>query len=169
MRRMIRNRGKRRKESGQSLVEYAFTLPLFLALILTIFELGNIVYHYALMSTASREAARYGVGIGVVDGGSLRYYDCGGIVEQAEELMGYTMNESTNISITYDTGPGGTIKYTSCEDLAALNGSDNIDSGDRIVVEITTEIHPLQYFFGGTTLDLTASSGRSILKGIVLD
>lgn len=49
------------RSSGQELVEYALILPILLALLLGIMELGLTVFNYNTMSNAAREAARAGI------------------------------------------------------------------------------------------------------------
>ncbi|MHB1357607.1 MAG: TadE/TadG family type IV pilus assembly protein [Anaerolineae bacterium] len=49
-----------RSSKGQELVEYALILPILLALLLGIMELGVAVLNYNTMSNAAREAARTG-------------------------------------------------------------------------------------------------------------
>ncbi|NIW44215.1 MAG: hypothetical protein GWN30_05430 [Gammaproteobacteria bacterium] len=44
---------------GQSLVEMALTLPLFLLLVLTFIDLGRAVYYSSALGNAAREGARY--------------------------------------------------------------------------------------------------------------
>lgn len=48
-------------ESGQDLIEYAITLPIFFFIVLGIFDLGRVIYYYSAMQNAAREGARYGV------------------------------------------------------------------------------------------------------------
>lgn len=45
---------------GQELLEYALLLPIFLLLVMGIFDLGRVVYYYSAMNNAVREGARYG-------------------------------------------------------------------------------------------------------------
>jgi Flp pilus assembly protein TadG len=47
--------------AGQEIVEYALVLPILLALMLGIMELGMAVFNYNTMSNAAREAARTGI------------------------------------------------------------------------------------------------------------
>lgn len=54
------------KEHGQALVEFALTLPVFLLILVAIFDLGHVVWANDALSNAAREAARYAV----VHGGS---------------------------------------------------------------------------------------------------
>jgi Flp pilus assembly protein TadG len=46
---------------GQSLVEFAIILPLFILIVMMIFDLGRAVYYYSAIYNAAREGARYGV------------------------------------------------------------------------------------------------------------
>jgi len=49
------------RELGQDLVEYALVLPLFLLLILGIFEFSLLYFQYITVANAAREAARAGI------------------------------------------------------------------------------------------------------------
>ncbi|HEY8491025.1 MAG TPA: TadE/TadG family type IV pilus assembly protein [Dehalococcoidia bacterium] len=51
----------RRGERGQSLVEFALVLPLFLILVFGIVDFGNALQDYITLSNAAREGARLGV------------------------------------------------------------------------------------------------------------
>jgi Flp pilus assembly protein TadG len=46
---------------GQALVEFAIVLPLFLLLVVLIFDLGRAIYFYSAIHNAVREGARYGI------------------------------------------------------------------------------------------------------------
>jgi hypothetical protein len=50
-----------RKEHGQDLAEYALILPIFLLVILSIFDMGRAVYYYSALQNSVREGARYGI------------------------------------------------------------------------------------------------------------
>ena len=52
---------KRRRESGQSLVELAITLPLLLLLIFGMLEMGWLASTRQVMDTITREATRAGI------------------------------------------------------------------------------------------------------------
>lgn len=47
-----------RKTSGQTLVEFALLLPLFLLIVMALFELGRFVFYYAVLNNAVREGTR---------------------------------------------------------------------------------------------------------------
>jgi Flp pilus assembly protein TadG len=53
--------GARRHQSGAALVEFAIVLPLLLLLVFGIVEFGLILYDKAVITNASREAARAGI------------------------------------------------------------------------------------------------------------
>jgi len=55
-----------RDTRGQSLVEFALVLPVFLLLLVGIFDLGHVVWSNDALTSAAREAARYAI----VHGGS---------------------------------------------------------------------------------------------------
>ncbi len=52
---------KHKAQAGASAVEFALVLPILLLLVFAIFELGLLLYNKAVITNASREAARYGV------------------------------------------------------------------------------------------------------------
>jgi len=47
-------------KKGQSLIEFALLLPVFLLVAVIIFDLGRAVYYYSAVHNAAREGARYG-------------------------------------------------------------------------------------------------------------
>jgi Flp pilus assembly protein TadG len=55
-------RGKRRgrRERGQSLVEFALVIPVFLIIVMGIIDLGMGIRSWISITNAAREAARYG-------------------------------------------------------------------------------------------------------------
>jgi Flp pilus assembly protein TadG len=50
-----------RKEHGQELAEYALILPIFLLVVMSIFDMGRAVYYYSALQNSVREGARYGI------------------------------------------------------------------------------------------------------------
>jgi Flp pilus assembly protein TadG len=51
----------RRRERGQSLVEFALVLPILMALLLLTIDVGRLFYAYVGVTNASREGAAYAV------------------------------------------------------------------------------------------------------------
>lgn len=57
-------RRRRRRRAGQSMVEYAITVPVFLLLLLGMMEFGFAFAHHMTMEYATREGARTGAALG---------------------------------------------------------------------------------------------------------
>jgi Flp pilus assembly protein TadG len=57
---------KRHKPRGQAMVEFALVIPVFILLMVGIFDLGRVIWVNDTLSTAAREAARFAI----VHGGS---------------------------------------------------------------------------------------------------
>ena len=51
----------RRRERGQSLVEFALILPILMALLLLTIDVGRLFYAYVGVTNASREGAAYAI------------------------------------------------------------------------------------------------------------
>lgn len=51
----------RRGSEGQALVEFALVIPIFLLVVLGLFDMGRAVFYYSTISNASREAVRLGI------------------------------------------------------------------------------------------------------------
>jgi Flp pilus assembly protein TadG len=52
---------RRKGQQGQELVEYALALPVMLLLLMSILDLGRVVYVYSALHNSVREGARYGI------------------------------------------------------------------------------------------------------------
>jgi TadE-like protein len=59
---------KRRKERGQSLIEFALTAPMLIVLLLGLVEMGHAFNSYMTIVAASRDAARLGAQRGATGG-----------------------------------------------------------------------------------------------------
>ncbi len=154
----------RRGHAGQGLVEFALTLPIVMLLILGIIEFGRLMITHTAISSASREAARFGAAVGSADLGILPpYEDCVGIRDAAKRVTrAFIPVEDSAINIHYDKGPG-TAVYSNCSPP-----SDTVELGDRIVVSITTTYEPL-IPLGFGTFEVTSVTKRSITKEVVVD
>jgi len=74
MRPISRTRGKNRTR-GQTLVEFALILPIFVLVLVGIFDFGRAVYAYNTISNASREAVRIGIvdqNVGVLEAEAVK-------------------------------------------------------------------------------------------------
>lgn len=58
---LVRICGRRTRDRGQSLVEFALVIPIFVLVIMGIIDLGRAVYGYNTANNAAREAARLAI------------------------------------------------------------------------------------------------------------
>jgi hypothetical protein len=52
---------RRSKTAGQALAEFALVAPFFFLLLLGIIEAGRFIFYYEMLSSATREGARYAI------------------------------------------------------------------------------------------------------------
>jgi Flp pilus assembly protein TadG len=52
---------RRSKQRGQAMVEFALIFPIFILLLVGLFDLGRVIWVNDTLATASREAARYAI------------------------------------------------------------------------------------------------------------
>lgn len=95
---------KRKKESGQGMVEFALILPLLLILILGVFDFGRAFYSYLTFEHAGREAARY-ASIGA-DGGDINK-----IKEKAVDASNGLVSTIDKVDVSYSEDPVTKYKY----------------------------------------------------------
>ena len=50
-----------KKLPGQSFIEFALVLPIFLLLIMGLFDIGRAIFYYAILNTAVREGTRFAI------------------------------------------------------------------------------------------------------------
>jgi Flp pilus assembly protein TadG len=154
----------RKSDLGQGLVEFAVALPVVMLVIFGTIEFGRLMITHTAISSASREAARFGAAVGNDDLGILPpYEDCVGIRDAAKRIATALIPiGDAEIDIQYDKGPG-TAFYSDCATL-----SETVQLGDRVVVSITTTYEPL-IPLGFGNFEVISVSKRSIAKGIVVD
>src|SRR3990170_5834362 len=118
-----------RSRKGQGLVEFALAFPVFLLIVLGIFEFGRLMFTYATVFTASREAARFGATV-------TNAVDCAGMEAAATNVAIFT--DVSQIKIYYDDGitPGlkDVVSASNPEDALANLGLDAC--GERAASEV---------------------------------
>jgi Flp pilus assembly protein TadG len=80
---------RRRGEHGQALVEFALILPVFILMLVGLFDLGRAVYAFNTISNAARE----GVRVAIVD------QDCSFIVNQAVQRAVSLGLDASDVSV----------------------------------------------------------------------
>lgn len=140
---------------GQGMVEFALAFPIFLLLVLGIFEFGRLLITYASVYAAAREGARYGSAV-------ENLCDNGQIVAQAERV-GFLAG-GLNITTSYE------VFDTSLK----LIGSScaNTKAGDRVIVTASAPFSFITGFIpgtGGGPIILTSTAKRTIIKQVFLE
>ncbi len=151
----------RKQPLGQSLVELALTLPIFLLLLIGIFEVGRLVFFYNAIYSASREGARYAAATDPASG-TARYNDCSGIRSAAKKAGILANLTDVDIQVTYDTGPGTGIKATCPVDTV----NNDLDLGDRVVVTVTGTYHPAVPLLNFGDTPITSTTSRTLIKDL---
>lgn len=165
---------KRRKmQRGQSMVEFALAFPIFLLIVLAIFEFGRMVFTYATVFTASREAARYGATVTTAT-------DCEGMEAAANNIAIFT--DVSDIMIYYDKGdtPLQTIAQAP-DPVTAISGynlpecgeltDDEIVLGDRIIIIVSSPFSPILGPLFGIDQEFTIFNlvSRTLVKKVEWD
>lgn len=158
---------------AQAIVEFAIALPVFLALLIGILEVGRLVFIYSAVTNASRNAARYASAVGYEQTGTYRkYIYCDGIRDLAKKSAYIVQLSNADIKIDYDSGPGtGLLVANGCD---AVGGDDmdvfaKVNTGHRVTVEITTIYTPMTKLIPLGTRTIVSKNSRTILGIIDLD
>ena len=177
---MLNNLIHNRKKPGsraQAMVEFAIVAPILFLMLLGIIEVGRMIFLYAAVTNASREAVRYGsaVGYGTDPGdtrGEIKYKDCAKMREIARQVSAFA---DAAIVVGYDTGPwdpaiGPTdpnYKFTECPSTTDVYPGYR-KSGDRVVVKVTALYKPFTSLIPWGTRNIEATSYRTILGFIAI-
>ena len=76
----------KKKITAQAMVEFALALPILLLVVYGLLETGRLLFMYASVVTAARQAARYGSASGDNGSGANYYDDCSGIQGAANRV-----------------------------------------------------------------------------------
>ena len=156
----IKNRPRPRAR-GQAMLELALILPIFLLILMAIVEAGRLLLIYSSVSSASREAARFGAGVGLTNRAALTppYSDCSGIIAAARRVT--FLDTLDTIVINYDNPQTG-FSHTGCP-------PSQINVGDRIVVTVTATYQPIVPLLQLNAIPITSETRRTILKEVWID
>jgi hypothetical protein len=154
----------RKLSNAQGIVEFALALPFLLLLMFGIIEGGRLLFLYSAVHSASREAVRYGSASGEVTGLTPYYIDCAGIQAAAMRIGRFAGVSAADVTISYDNGPG-TSFFGNCP----LPSGDDLNLGDRIVVDVVTTWQPLLPLVNFTSFPITAQSSRTIIKDVPIE
>ncbi len=143
------------------MVEFALVLPILLLLLIGLIEVGRLLFIYASVVTAARQAARYGSATGNNGSGTPYYNDCTGIRAAAKNMGFLNSFSDSDILISYDTGPGTPDISSDCPVTAPVSNSY------RIKVTASTQYSPILTFIPQLKpFTITSSSARTLLVSI---
>ena len=152
---------------AQAIVEFAIALPILMALLVGIFEVGRLVFIYSAVNNASREAVRYASAVGLDDSGNYKkYHYCDGIRNVARRSAYFLTLADGDIIISYDHGPG-TTPFDTCS--GSVDTGVVLNSGtdpDRVLVEVTASYSPMVNLIPIGPRTIISKSARTIL-GII--
>ena len=141
----------RKGQRAQGIVEFALAFPVFLLIVLGIFEFGRLFITYTSVYAAAREGARYA---------SAAENLCQGGVESTSERVGFLAG-NMNITTEYDSGVGST-PHSICA---------NAKLGDRVIVTATAPFEFITGFIpvpGGGPITLRSTAKRTIIQNVYL-
>ena len=157
------NRFEQRHLHGQAMAEFAMVLPILLMVIYGLLEVGRLLFTYASVTNASREAVRYGSAYGVNSDDVPRYQDCVGI-RAAAKKTGFLLGlQDADITIEYDNGPG-TAVFDVCDGLE--DTGVELSCGDRVIVTIEDNFTPIVPLIPIKPMHIDSASGRTF-TGII--
>src|SRR5690606_7845984 len=116
---------------AQAMVEFMLVIPILIILLYGIIEFSRLIFIFASVSNASRQAARYGAGAGEVNDGTTFYQDCEGIREVANESA--ILVEFDEINITYDRGLTENGEQIPIVDIDPNPNSDTCPIEDNLI------------------------------------
>jgi len=129
----------RRRRGGQSLVEFAVVLPVFLLILAGIFDFGLGLYSQMTVINAAREGAR----LGVVDPGNVSAIDA------RVQAMTAGLDQSQLTTTVSCLRPSGS-SFVACS-------SPQWQSGDAVVVKVVYDYKMLWPLALGNHLDLSST------------
>jgi hypothetical protein len=154
------------KTRAQTMTEFALALPIFLMLILGVFEMGRLLFVYSAVFTASREAARYGSATGIGPNGVEYFRDCAGMRAAARRIGSLAGLQDGQITITYDKIDGVSHPFScSGASLSPTDGSA-IRIGDRVIVQIYQSYSPIFAFLNLPPFPVGSNSRRTIVRDL---
>ena len=133
-------------QKGQATLELALALPIFMTLLLGVFELAMMFFYNVSVANASREAARYAASSGCPSSttcaaSDMHYYqDCNGIKNRAISKAPGIGLTASDIIISYDHGPNDSGTITAISDPCSAT-TPILGTGDRVVIEVSKQFN----------------------------
>jgi Flp pilus assembly protein TadG len=139
------------KSRGQALLEFALVIPIFLLIMVALFDLGRAVFAYNTLTNAAREGARLAI---------VNQYQPS-IIARAKSQTAIIELDDPSVSVTFwQVGANGNpdTSKPQCNDLVAV--------GCLAVIRFEATYRPITPFISnilfGSGVTLTASSQLSV-------
>lgn len=158
-------------EKGQGTLELALVLPIFMTLLLGVFEIAFLFFYNVSVANASREAARYAATSGcpsstVCADADVQYYqDCTGIKNRAISKAPGIGLVASNIVIGYDHGPNNSGVISPITDICSAT-TPTLITGDRVVVTVTKQFNLIVPIPGLKNFPIVSKTYRTYLGKI---
>jgi hypothetical protein len=150
---MLRGRLRRHRADGgrgQTLAEFALALPIFLFILMAVFDFGRAIYMYNGVSQASRELAR-----------ATSVHRCAG----SPCTLGSSAESQAVLATQKSLIPNLQNPTYSCVDIdgSAINSATTCLPGNQVKVRIVARYSPITPLLGlAGTWDLQSTSSVSI-------
>jgi PKD repeat protein len=158
------SRAAKVRSLGQSVVEFAVILPLFLMLLLIAVDFGRAFFSYVALNNAAREAAAYGAS-GNDDYGYSRAVDSAGMLSAAQaeaNVQTQSGQGALDMDVTCHNSAGIEIGCATTSDSGGGGGT-----GNTITVSLTERFTFLTPFIGdvfGGGITMHSSSTATITQ-----
>jgi Flp pilus assembly protein TadG len=163
----LRQRLHGRGSSGQTLIEFALVLPVFLVMVFAVVDMGRVIWAYDNVSSAAREGARYASVHGDSDvticptGPSLTGSPASGCSAWTPDSKEPTRVQTRAFLI--DPGTSVTVYVCYYTTTACTNDSDEANAtngrGEFVTVKVTSRLNlTAPALLGFTGFDISGSS-----------
>lgn len=154
-----------KRERGQALVEFAFTLPILLLFAAGVFDFGRVFFVYAQASNSLRQAVREAPVVGYASG-APSYLDCENMIDIADNVIG--ADAVPDVEVYYYESE---LPLNATTELGHCVGSDidppdesDLENGDILKIKSSTTITPVMFSFIGFTFEFKFEGQRTIVK-----
>ncbi len=133
---------EKKHTNGQATLELALVLPIFLILLLGVFEIALMFFTNVSVANASREAARYAASSGCPNSAvcadtDMHYYqDCNGIKNRAISKSPGIGLTASDITIAYDYGPNDSGVAAPITQVCSAT-TPTLATGNRVIITVT--------------------------------
>ena len=149
------------RPKGQSLTEFALSLPVLLLILMAVIDFGRVLFTYAQASNNVRNALRYGMIMGYRDSAVPNYLNCGEMRSIASNVW-FAEIDASDVTISY-IRPGSTNVTCTGETAEGVD----INNGDILHISLNTTVDLITPLLADT-LTLNIEGQRTLVRDIEL-